>query len=122
MSNMIEPKTELKASLGQYLASIREDRGMKLREVETATKREVSNAYLSQIENGKIKKPSPNVLHVLAHVYRINYEQLMQMAGYAVTSKASTHKPARNSFTELNLSPEEDVKLLEYLRFLRSSK
>ncbi|MCF6122090.1 XRE family transcriptional regulator [Mesorhizobium sp. M7A.F.Ca.CA.001.07.2.1] len=122
MNNTIERKTELKASLGQYLASIREDRGMKLREVETATKREVSNAYLSQIENGKIKKPSPNVLHVLAQVYRINYEQLMQMAGYAVTSKTSAHKPARNSFTELNLSPEEDVKLLEYLRFLRSSK
>lgn len=96
---------------------------MKLREVESATKREVSNAYLSQIENGKIKKPSPNVLHSLAVVYKINYEQLMTMAGYAVTSKTQkTDHPARNSFTELNLSPEEDAKLLEYLRFLRSTK
>jgi HTH-type transcriptional regulator, competence development regulator len=122
MQQVIERHTELKPTLGQYLASIREDRGMKLREVETASNKEVSNAYLSQIENGKIKKPSPNVLHVLSKVYRINYEQLMQLAGYAVASKGSIQKPPHNSFTELNLSPEEDGKLLEYLRFLRSSK
>jgi HTH-type transcriptional regulator, competence development regulator len=122
MEKATEQKIEMKATLGQYLASIREDRGMKLREVESATKREVSNAYLSQIENGKIKKPSPNILHALAQAYHINYEQLMKMAGYAVTSRGVAQKPVRNSFTELNLSTEEDAKLLEYLRFLRSSK
>lgn len=122
MSDQAVRRVELKPTLGQFLASIREDRGLKLREVETATNREVSNAYLSQIENGKIKKPSPNILHVLSRVYKVDYEQLMQMAGYAVTSKNSAKKPARNSFADLHLSPEEDAKLLEYLRFLRSSR
>ena len=49
----------MEATLGQYLASIRADRKMTLREVEEATNKQVSNAYLSQIENNKIRKPSP---------------------------------------------------------------
>src|ERR1700688_3140684 len=78
----------VKPSLGKYLASIRADRHMTLREVEEATEKEVSNAYLSQIENDKILKPSPHVLHALSEVYTISYEQLMEMAGYiAPTSK-----------------------------------
>ena len=52
-------------TLGQYLASIRYDRGLRLRKVEEATKKEVSNAYLSQIENDKFEKPSPHILHAL---------------------------------------------------------
>jgi len=58
-------------TLGRYLASIRSDRNMTLRQVEKATSKEVSNAYLSQIENNKIKKPSPNILHTLAELYEI---------------------------------------------------
>jgi transcriptional regulator with XRE-family HTH domain len=37
---------------------------------------------LSQLENGKIRKPSPNVLHGLANVYAVPYETLMEKAGY----------------------------------------
>ena len=44
-----------KVTLAQYLASIRRDRKMTLRQVEEATNKDVSNAYLSQIENGKIQ-------------------------------------------------------------------
>ena len=46
-----------KLPLGEYLASVRADRGLSLREVEKATDKTVSNAYLSQIENGQIKRP-----------------------------------------------------------------
>ena len=73
-------------SLGQYLASIRNDRGFSLRAVEEYTKKQVSNAYLSQIENGKIQQPSPNILHALAELYRIDFEQLMEKAGYITGS------------------------------------
>ena len=61
-----------KLTLGQYLASIRTDRKLTLRQVEEATNKEVSNAYLSQIENDKIQQPSPNVLHALADIYVID--------------------------------------------------
>ena len=50
----------MKVTLGEYLGSIRTDRKLTLRAVEEATNKEVSNAYLSQIENGKIQYPVKN--------------------------------------------------------------
>ena len=47
---------EVTLTLGQYLTSIRVDRGITLREVEKRTNKVVSNAYLSQIENDQIKE------------------------------------------------------------------
>src|SRR6266568_6381035 len=67
-------------SLGAGLRTARELRKLSLREVEEATG--VSNAYLSQLENDKIKKPSPHFLHKLAALYDIGYELLMECAGY----------------------------------------
>ncbi len=110
-------------SLGQYLASIRDDRDMTLRQVEEATNKEVSNAYLSQIENNKIQQPSPNVLHTLAEIYSINYEKLMEMAGYIIKSRPHKNRHGRiATFSEHNLTPEEEAALIEYLQFIRSRK
>src|SRR5882672_2203461 len=72
----------IKLTLGQYLASIRDDRGITLREVEKRTNKVVSNAYLSQIENDQIKRPNPNILNALADLYEISYEDLMERAGF----------------------------------------
>jgi len=114
-----------KKSLGRYLASIREDRKLTLRQVEEATNKEVSNAYLSQIENNKILKPSPNVLHVLAELYAISYESLMEMAGYftASTHTAEGQRHGRvPTFAEHNLTPDEETQLMDYLKFIRGKK
>src|SRR6266849_5631449 len=77
-------KTNLKQgqgkSLGAGLRTARELRKLSLREVEEAAG--VSNAYLSQLENDKIKKPSPHFLHKLAALYDLAYEGVMQAAGY----------------------------------------
>src|ERR1035438_9027112 len=67
-------------SLGAGLRTARELRKLSLREVEEATG--ISNAYLSQLENDKIKKPSPHFLHKLASLYGISYELLMEAVGY----------------------------------------
>jgi transcriptional regulator with XRE-family HTH domain len=123
MHSMLDERKPVTRTLGQYLASIRQDRGLTLRDVETKTDKEVSNAYLSQIENDKIKKPSPNVLHALAGVYKISYEQLMQMAGYVVSGRADDQRHGRiPTFAEHNLTEEEEAKLIEYLQFIRSRK
>ena len=117
----------MKPTLGEYLASIRKDRKMTLREVEQATSRQVSNAYLSQIENDKIRKPSPNVLHFLAETYAISFENLMDKAGYLIslTKSADDHHHGHGrvaTFAEYNLTPEEESELLQYLEFLRSRR
>ena len=114
-------------TLGQYLALIRNDRKMTLREVEEATDRQVSNAYLSQIENDKIRKPSANVLYSLVVLYGINFENLMGMAGYFVaTHTCREENPERHSrnapFAEFHLTEEEETELIDFLQYLRSKK
>ncbi len=111
--------------LGEYLASLRLSKRMSLREVEDATEKAVSNAYLSQLENGRIGKPSPNILHALATTYGVPYESLMQKAGYIV-DKTATPKGARHgrvaTFANDDLTPAEEEELRRYLGYLRSFK
>jgi transcriptional regulator with XRE-family HTH domain len=108
--------------LGAALADLRTAKGLSLREVEEATGKAVSNAYLSQLENGKIKKPSPNVLHSLAGVYTVPYEALMEKAGYLLPSEGKKGQRGTRlaAFAIDDLTAEEEEELLEYLAFLRS--
>jgi transcriptional regulator with XRE-family HTH domain len=109
--------------LGALLADLRTAKGLSLREVEEATDNAVSNAYLSQLENGKIKKPSPNVLHSLAQVYAVPYEALMEKAGYLLPSKNGGGRRKRlAAFAIDDLTAEEEEELLKYLAFIRSRK
>jgi transcriptional regulator with XRE-family HTH domain len=108
--------------LGGLLADLRTAKGLSLREVEEATGRAVSNAYLSQLENGKIQKPSPNVLHSLSEVYAVPYEALMEKAGYLLPSEGNATGRRRRlaAFAIDDLTAEEEEELLKYLAFLRS--
>jgi len=109
------------AELGALLADLRTAKGLSLREVEEATDKGVSNAYLSQLEHGKIKKPSPNVLHSLAEVYAVPYEALMEKAGYLLPSANDGGRRKRlAAFAIDDLTAEEEEELLKYLAFLRS--
>jgi transcriptional regulator with XRE-family HTH domain len=108
------------SELCALLADLRMAKGLSLREVEEATGKAVSNAYLSQLENGKIKKPSPRVLHSLAEVYVVPYEALMEKAGYLLTSENGGGKRKRlAAFAIDDLTAEEEGELLKYLAFLR---
>ena len=110
------------AELGSLLADLRTAKGFSLREVEEATGQAVSNAYLSQLENGKIRKPSPHVLHSLAGVYAVPYETLMEKAGYLLPSESSEDARHRRlaAFAIDDLTAEEEEELLKYLAFIRS--
>lgn len=75
--------------LGTFLRELRTQSEMTVREV--AEQSGVSNPYVSQIENGVCRDPSPNILRKLVAVYsphlryqpRTNlYIYLMELAGY----------------------------------------
>ena len=111
-------------TLGEFLANIRKITRQSLRAVEEATGKKVSNAYLSQLEKGHIKKPSPNILHSLAGAYSVPYEVLMEKAGYIseVNDQLASESNRNIIFADKNLTPEEEEELLTYLSFIRSKK
>ena len=109
------------SELGTLLNDLRTAKGLSLREVEEATGKAVSNAYLSQLEHGRIQKPSPNVLHSLSEVYAVPYEALMEKAGYLLPSENRGGRRSRlAAFAIDDLTAEEEEELLKYLAFLRS--
>ncbi|MCA3160517.1 MAG: helix-turn-helix transcriptional regulator [Burkholderiales bacterium] len=112
-------------NLGQIIKKARTDLKLSQREVEDATGKEVSNAYLSQLESGKITKPSPHILYALSTALAVPYETLMERAGYIVpsTERPETAKHGRAAtFAVDNLTAEEESALLDYLAYLRSKK
>ena len=120
-------KTELAQpnSLGVFIRKARQDVSMTLRDVEQVTNKEVSNGYLSQLESGKINKPSPRVLYALSAALSVDYETLMQRAGYILpnVTRAKETKHGRAVTLSIdNLTEDEEAQLLEYLTFLRSKK
>jgi HTH-type transcriptional regulator, competence development regulator len=108
--------SETMQRLSHLLADGRKRAGLTLRTVEAKTG--ISNAYLSQIENGKIKEPSPLVLHKLSQLYRISYATALQAAGYPLPGR--TASPSTLAARVGPTSVEEENALVEYLEFLRS--
>ena len=132
------------ADFGAYLRDLRRVRRLTLRAVEEQSG--VSNSYLSQVEHGHIRQPSPHVLQKLAAVYGVAYEALMARAGYIrpgapppgpelrVAEEPDAYEvPAAPpgaapgwAFSIPNdLSAEEEIELndfLQYLKFKRQNR
>lgn len=111
-------------TLGSTLSDRRKELKLTLRQVEEVT--DISNAYLSLLENDKIKKPSANVLYQLSDLYKIEIKILFKAAGIIKNSEEKQnelyHQIAFRS-EELNkLTAEEEDMLYKYLQFLRSQK
>lgn len=118
-------ETQAKPELGPFLKKARQDMQMSLREVEDATGKEISNAYLSQLESGKVTKPSPHVLYALSTALGVAYETLMERAGYIVpaANRGDGEKHGRAAtFSIDNLTADEETELLDYLTYIRSKR
>jgi len=106
--------------LGEYLKSLRKLNCFTLRQFEEFAG--ISNAYLSQIENNKIKSPSPNFLFKLADLYKVDYRAMFEKAGYIEESKQFTGPAFATIELGIKITKEEENKLMEYLEFLRTKK
>lgn len=102
--------TEQHETIGQLLKKLRSLMGLTLRQVEETIG--VSNAYLSQLENDKIKHPSTNTLYKLAGIYCVEIDLLLIACGII---KSTGPKP----YLTFNITSEEEKELLKYLEFLR---
>lgn len=108
-------------TLGQVLKNQREIKNLSLRQVETLTK--VSNAYLSQLENDRVKNPSVGILHKLSSFYNIEFDSLLVAAGLIKGEKAKEIKPASSfALSSDNLTEQEQKELIKYLKFIRQEK
>lgn len=85
-----DPDKKPAEPLGRALRQARELKGISLRKA--AIQADISPAYLSQLEAGEVKEPSPRILFSLAHVFTGPlsaavvelYTGLMREAGYIV--------------------------------------
>ena len=109
------------AHYGAYFKALRESKKMTLRDVEKQT--DISNAYLSQLETGKVKQPSPITLYKLAQLYEVAYELLLEKVGYPVPGSKIEVKDQQASYNRFGkITEEEELELLDYLKFIRKRK
>jgi DNA-binding XRE family transcriptional regulator len=96
-----ESTTDETKELGRRLRQARAARGWTLRQAAAETG--VSNGYLSLIEHGAVKAPSPRYLMALAERYGLAYDELMALAGHP-SGSVPTSAGARTA-TETRLTP-----------------
>lgn len=104
-------------SLGETLKECRRLTCLTLRQVEDASG--VSNAYLSQLENDKIKKPSASVLYKLSCIYKVDIEVFLYAAGIINEGPSGNGILQGLAAKAGQLTSQEEAQLLEYLQFLR---
>jgi len=108
-------------TLGRTLRNARKQVGKTLRDIEGTTG--ISNGYLSQLESDHIKQPSPRHLYKLADVLRLDYEELMQLAGYVTPAGSiSRHYPTGELSGLEGLTEEDKQKVKAYIQDLRAAR
>lgn len=107
--------------LGTLLATSRKQKNLTLRAVEKVTG--ISNAYLSQLENGDVQEPSPVMLAKLADIYDVPYPTMLEYAGYRVPKSSAAGTSSTTFVARIGtVTEDEETALLEYLDFLRTKR
>jgi transcriptional regulator with XRE-family HTH domain len=107
-------------TLGTVLSDARKRMGLSLREVERRVG--ISNGYLSLLESGSARKPSPEYLAKLATLYGASYELLMELAGYRPPQSVPSLRAIPGVLEVGDLSAVEMEQLRAFVGFLRSSR
>jgi transcriptional regulator with XRE-family HTH domain len=110
-------------TIGSTLKEAREINALTLRQIEEGTG--ISNAYLSQLENDKIKNPSALVLFKLASIYNVDLNTLLSETGI-INKKTTTEITIdqewtkRFAFSAGNLTENQKTQVMDYIQFLKS--
>jgi transcriptional regulator with XRE-family HTH domain len=113
------------STLGLTLKESRKNLSFTLRQVEEISG--ISNAYLSQLENDKIKNPSVNILSKLSSIYRLSLKQLLISANLIEKDKSKKEEKNLNfaqrvAFKAEDLSEEERKEVLRYLEYIKTHR
>ena len=107
------------ADFGRYLRAARTHRGLTVRQLSVYSR--VSSTYVSQLERGRKRQPSPAVLRKLASGLRLPFEELMAAAGYLTEEKVSPAQVAAREIAETiyalmdRLSPADRLSVKEHI-------
>jgi transcriptional regulator with XRE-family HTH domain len=120
------PDSDGQEPLGVHLKRARQAVPLSLRAVEAQTEG-VTNGYLSQIEGGQIRQPSPNVLYQLAQVYGLDYRDLLVRAAHRVPSSVDiSERDAELAGIPLralaDLSEDERRQVTEFIGWIKSRR
>jgi transcriptional regulator with XRE-family HTH domain len=75
----------MRVSLGKKIRGLRDELSMS--QAQLAAQAELSQGYLSQLENDEVQNPSAAVIFRLARALHVDPRVLMQAAGYAETAQ-----------------------------------
>ncbi|MFL0270101.1 helix-turn-helix domain-containing protein [Candidatus Clostridium radicumherbarum] len=81
---------ELPTSLGDYIKSIRQIKGLRLTEV--SEKSGISTSYLSRLENSKRVSPSQEILQKLSATLEVSFMSLLEISLYATNKDIKSLK------------------------------
>lgn len=116
-------------SLGGFLKDLRLNLGWSLRDVQARTGGRIHNAYLSQIESGKVGAPAVETLVLLAEAYGVDLWSIFHRAGWvperppAVDTVGSAGRRAALADGVLeDLTDEEVDELVAYAEFLKARR
>jgi len=110
-------------TIGSRLKEVRDSKSMTLRQVEESTG--ISNAYLSQLENDKIKSPSANVLYKLASLYKVSLNDLLSETDVVSKQQVAENNKIsdwskRIAFSAGDLTEIQKKEVLNYIQYLKS--
>jgi HTH-type transcriptional regulator, competence development regulator len=112
----------LPTELGEMLGKARRKKGWSLRDVERETG--IRNAHLSQIEQGTIERPDPNILWSLSVLYELDFRRLLRLAGHVEKDFGGHRKSLVGTALHAlgDLTPTEQQEVLNYMSQLKRKR
>lgn len=94
----------------EKLRQIRKQRGLTLRQVELMTG--ISNSYLSQLETGKIKKPSHHVVQLLTEALFEQSHKHVVMQGWQEENPLAIFRTDKKTEIEEGMTAKEIAEII----------